>query len=116
MALQTVLLNAGLSGMADITVEVSLHSSDPGASGTNEVDGGSYERQPVSWNAPTAASVSADSILTFEIPGGGTVVSWVGLWDPAGLWLGGIELNASETFEGDGQFAVTSLTISAANA
>jgi len=116
MALQNVLLNAGLDGMAELIIEVSLHEADPGASGTNEVDGGSYERQEASWNAATGASVSVDSILTFEVPGGGTVVSWVGLWSAGDQWLGGIELNASETFEGDGQFAVTSLTINAANA
>lgn len=116
MALQDVLLNAGLAGMADIIVEVSLHSADPGTSGTDEIAGGSYERQPATWSAPANASVAVDGILTFEVPGGGTVVSWVGLWDAAGVFLGGIELNASETFEGDGQFAVTSLTINAANA
>lgn len=116
MALQNVLLNAGLAGMADIIAEVSLHSSNPGTSGTDEIESGGYERQTPEWNAPSNASVSVDGILTFEVPGGGTVVSWVGLWDPAGVWLGGIELNASETFEGDGQFAVTSLTINAANA
>lgn len=113
MALQDVLLNAGLAGMSEIIGEVSLHSADPGASGTDEVD---TERQTPTWSAPTSATVAIDGILTFEVPGGGTVVSWVGLWDAADVFLGGIQLNASETFEGDGQFAVTSLTISAANA
>ena len=116
MAFNDVMLNAGLDGMADLAVEVSLHESNPGAGGANEVDGGSYERQEPNWNAAVTASVSVDSILTFEIPGGGTVVSWVGLWGAGDIFLGGIELNTSEVFEGDGQFAVTSLTINATNA
>lgn len=116
MAFNDTLLNYGLDGMAAVIAEVSLHSADPGTSGTDEVSGGSYERQVPTFNAATSASVAIDSILTFEVPGGGTVVSWVGLWDAADVFLGGIQLNTSETFEGDGQFAVTSLTINAANA
>ena len=116
MAFTNTLLNYGLDGMAEVVGEVSLHSANPGTSGTDEIDGGSYERQVPNFNAATDASVSIDSILTFEVPGGGTVVSWVGLWDAAEVFLGGIELNTSEVFEGDGQFAVTSLTINAANA
>lgn len=116
MAFNDTLLNYGLDGMAAVVAEVSLHSADPGTSGTDEVTGGSYERQVPTFNAATSASVAIDSILTFEVPGGGTVVSWVGLWDAADVFLGGIQLNTSETFEGDGQFAVTSLTINAANA
>lgn len=116
MAFTNTLLNYGLDGMAEVVSEVSLHSTNPGSSGTDEIDGGSYERQEPNFNAATDASVSIDSILTFEVPGGGTVVSWVGLWDAAEVFLGGIELNTSEVFEGDGQFAVTSLTINAANA
>lgn len=116
MAFNDTLLNYGLDGMAAVIAEVSLHSVDPGTSGTDEVTGGSYERQVPTFNAATSASVAIDSILTFEVPGGGTVVSWVGLWDAADVFLGGIQLNTSETFEGEGQFAVTSLTINAVNA
>lgn len=116
MAFNDTLLNYGLDGMAAVVAEVSLHSADPGTSGTDEVTGGSYERQVPTFNAATSASVAIDSILTFEVPGGGTVVSWVGLWDAADVFLGGIQLNTSETFEGEGQFAVTSLTINAVNA
>lgn len=116
MAFTNTLLNYGLDGMAEVVGEVSLHSANPGTSGTDEISGGTYERQEPSFNAATDASVSIDSILTFEVPGGGTVVSWVGLWDAAEVFLGGIELNTEETFEGDGQFAVTSLTINASNA
>lgn len=116
MAFNDTLLNYGLDGMTAVIAEVSLHSADPGTSGTDELAGGSYERQVPTFNAATSASAAIDSILTFEVPGGGTVVSWVGLWDAADVFLGGIQLNTSETFEGDGQFAVTSLTINAANA
>ena len=116
MAFNDVLLNYGLDGMAAVIAEVSLHSADPGTSGTDEVDGGGYVRQTPSFNAATNASVSIDSALTFEVPGGSTVVSWVGLWDAANVFLGGIQLNTSEVFEGEGQFAVTSLTINATNA
>ncbi len=116
MAFTNTMLNAGLDGMAEQADEVSLHSDDPGSSGASEVDGGNYERAAVAWNAATGASVSADSVLNFEVPGGGTTVSWVGLWGAGDVFLGGIELNVSEVFEGDGQFAVTSLIINASNA
>lgn len=116
MAFNNSLLNAGLNGMAEIIAQVSLHSADPETSGADEVSGGGYERQVPSFNAASNASVSIDSVLTYEIPGGGTVVSWVGLWDAADAFLGGIELNTAEVFEGEGQFAVTSLVINATNA
>lgn len=116
MALQDVLLNYALDGMTTVIAEVSLHQADPGASGTDEVTGGTYARQVPSFNAATAGSVSIDSPLSFNVPGGGTVVAWVGLWDAADVWLGGIQLSQSETFAADGTFQVTSLTINADNA
>src|SRR5690606_19425795 len=46
---------------------------------------------------------------------GGATVSHVGLWDSGPAWLGSIALENSEQFAGDGEFAVTSVTINAVN-
>src|SRR4249919_2863310 len=66
------------------TAYVSLHTSDPGTTGTSEVSGGSYARQgPVAFtnagNEPTVASNSA--ILTYPAATAawGTI-GWFGIW------------------------------------
>src|SRR4249919_604453 len=78
------------------TAYVSLHTADPGTTGTSEVSGGSYARVgPVAFtnagNEPTVASNSA--ILSFPAATGswGTI-GYFGIWTAA----------TSGTFQGSG--------------
>jgi hypothetical protein len=66
-------------------VYVSLHSSNPGITGTTEITGGSYSRKQVStagWNA--AASRLADNISAIAFASmPACVIRYIGLWDAA---------------------------------
>ena len=103
------------------TAYVSLHTADPGTTGTSEVSGGAYARQgPVAFtnagNEPTVASNSA--ILTYPTATAnwGTV-GWFGIWTAAsgGTFQGSGALTTPQAVNsGDtARFAAGSLTITA---
>lgn len=114
MAFQNALFDTGLDAMAAEIVSVSLHSTDGGATGSDELTGGTYARQTPTWGAASSGSVSTTDPIAFDVPGGSTV-AYVGLWDSGPAWLGSIALENSEQFAGDGEFTVTSVTINAVN-
>jgi hypothetical protein len=103
------------------TAYVSLHTADPGTTGTSEVSGGAYARQgPVAFtnagNEPTVASNSA--ILTYPAataPWG--TIGWFGIWTAvtAGTFQGSGALTASKPINtGDtARFLAGALTITA---
>lgn len=67
----------------------SLHTAYS-ATGTNEVSGGSYARQALTWDAAASGSKAAAATLpSWSVPAG-TTVRWVGLWSAvtAGTFLG----------------------------
>jgi hypothetical protein len=95
-------------------VYVSLHTADPGETGTNEVTGGGYARQQVTFNAPSAGSMTNSNLLRWNsMPA--VTVTHVGLWDAASagnpLWFGplssSVTLSAGSAFE----IAAGSLTV-----
>jgi hypothetical protein len=95
---ETAMLNGLMTG----GVYVSLHTADPGTSGTNELSGNGYARQSVSWT--TSGSIptvdSNTSIITFPTATGnwGTVTHF-GLWTASsgGTFLGGQALTTSRS-------------------
>ena len=103
------------------TAYVSLHTADPGTTGTSEVSGGAYARQgPVAFanagNEPTVASNSA--ILTFPAATAswGTI-GWFGIWTAAtaGTFQGSGALTSAKPINsGDtARFLAGALTITA---
>lgn len=59
---------------------LSLHTADPGTTGANEVSGGSYARQAITWNAASGGTQTSSNGQTFA---GMPAVSgnlWIGLW------------------------------------
>ena len=60
----------------------SLHSADPGATGTNELAGGSpaYARKAVTVNAAASASRALNATVEFDVPPASTV-AYVGWWN-----------------------------------
>jgi hypothetical protein len=119
MPFETPVLNAAADGATSVLAWASLHSADPGATGANELSGGSpaYARRQVTWNAASGAVAAMDGTQLFDIPPGSTV-SHVGLWTAvtAGTWRGGEPLPAPESFTGQGTYELTALTVTAANA
>jgi hypothetical protein len=103
------------------TAYVSLHTADPGTTGSSEVSGGAYVRQgPIAFtnagNEPTVASNSA--ILTFPAataPWG--TIGWFGLWTAAtaGTFQGSGALTSAKPINtGDtARFLAGALTITA---
>jgi hypothetical protein len=79
---------------SDFTISnlfVSLHTADPGETGGNEVTGGSYARQPATFDPASGGVLKNDTDLTFlAMPA--CTVTHVGIWDiGAGgnlLWYG----------------------------
>ena len=98
LAILDALFNAGSLSVA--TPYLALHTSDPGEDGTtDEVSGGSYVRQAVSFGAAAAGAVSNDAQITYPTASGDWgVISHASLWDAESggncLWSG--ELTASK--------------------
>ena len=85
---------------APASIYMSLHTADPGDTGTTELAGGSYARQNVSASfAPAAAgAVSSDVEISFaDLPVG--TITHIGIWDAvtAGNFLWGGTLTTSKT-------------------
>lgn len=115
MALSTAGLNEAADGVAAAVTHISLHDDDPGATGANELTGGSpaYARQAVAWGAAASGVATMTGTETFDIPAGSTV-SHFGLWTASsgGTFLGGGALSASEVYGAQGTYTLSTATIS----
>jgi hypothetical protein len=74
-------LNTMLDAGAAILDQVSLHTAYSNT-GTNEVTGGSYARQAITWNAASAGALDSSNAPSFSVPSGNTI-RFVGFWDAA---------------------------------
>lgn len=108
--LTTAAKNSMLDQLGTIVTFLSLHSADPGATGTSELTGGSpaYARKAASWSAASASSKALSASPTFDVPAGATV-AYVGYWSAAsaGTFYGSRALSASETFTGQGTYTLS---------
>lgn len=97
-----------------------INTGDPGTTGANEVVGGSYARQAITWGAPSGGSVAnATSALNVPIPAG-TTVNFFSTWGAvSGTGSGGYQIGGalSSTIDfvtaGTLTIAVGGLTITA---
>jgi hypothetical protein len=80
------------------TVYGSLHTADPGETGTAEVTGGTYARQVAAFTTASGGTCSNSGTLSWTNMPAGTVVG-VGLWDAltTGNFLWGGTLTANKT-------------------
>lgn len=113
MAESTASKNERLADFAADITAVSLHSADPGLSGSNEITGGApaYARKGPVFTTPVGAAMDLSGALTFDIPGA-VSISHYGLWKGAQFMLGGA-LSASESYAGQGTYTLTSIPITA---
>jgi hypothetical protein len=110
MALTDATLNSLGTSLAALCTHASLHTADPGTTGTNE---SSAARQAVSFN------VDADGDLTLTVTenftGGAAsgACTYVGLWSASsgGTFRGGFALTGDQTFNAAGEYNVTGITI-----
>lgn len=93
---------------------VSLHSADPGATGANELTGGTpaYARKAATWSAAAAGAKALSNQPVFDVPAGSTV-AFVGLWSAltAGTYLGCWDVT-DEIYGGQGTYTLTSGSVS----
>ena len=104
----------GASYTAASLIYASLHHSDPGLTGANEISGSAYARQTIWLNAASGKATTSASVLSFTgMPSGS--VAWAGIWnDPtAGSFFMSGSLSASKTVnQGDTfQFPVADFDI-----
>lgn len=99
-AAKNVMLDALLQGA---TIYVSLHTADPGPTGTNEVSGGSYSRAVAVFSAASGGqSTNSQAIVWTDLPS--CTVSHCGVWRGT-TFLFGAALTAARTVSaGDGFF------------
>ena len=103
MSKSTTLANAQLDAEFNSTAfsitgdpYISLHTGDPGSTGANEVAGGSYARQQTAFSAAASKAVTNTAAAVFNgMPA--AIVTHVGVWSGAGVFLRGGALDASLT-------------------
>jgi len=71
--------NTMLDALAGVLDEVSLHTAYS-TSGANEVTGGSYARQSITWNSAASGALDSSNAPSFSVPSGNTI-RFVGFWD-----------------------------------
>lgn len=109
MALTEATINALLDELDETgdlpAAYASLHTADPGSTGTSEVTGGTpaYARKALTWAAASGGSKGA-AMVTFDVPAG--TITHFGLWTAVtgGTFRGGAALPANETYGAQGTY------------
>lgn len=80
---------------------MSLHSSDPGLTGSGELSGGGYARQTVTFGAESNGVVQSAADVEFtDLPA--ATIGWIGIWDTSGVYHFGAALGTPKVVaEGD---------------
>ncbi|MFA5989689.1 MAG: hypothetical protein WC803_08800 [Sphingomonas sp.] len=79
MPFTTTAKNNMLDALRVLMTHASLHSAFPGATGLNEIAGGSYARKATGYNAAAAGETALSAAQLFDVPAAATV-AWVGAW------------------------------------
>lgn len=101
-AAKAIMIDA-LAAQADF---VSLHTGDPGTTGTNEMTGTGYARAAITWGATSNGNKSGVGAKQ-TVPASRTV-AWLGLWTAAtgGTFLGPQDC-PDEAFNSSGDYVAT---------
>ena len=114
MPLNNTAKNLMLDQLATVAVYASLHTADPGSTGTSEVTGGSpaYARKSITWNSAATGNLDNNANPVFDVPAS-TTVTHVGFWSAstAGTFYGSADIT-DETFAAQGTYTLTDADIS----
>lgn len=103
-----------LDAVGAVAVWISLHSSDPGTTGANELAGGTpaYARQEGAWDPASGRVIALSGAETFDVPGPSSV-AFFGTWDASsgGTFYVGGALSAVENYTGQGTYVLTGAQI-----
>lgn len=110
------LFDVMLDALGSHLVKMSLHTSVPDSTGSNEVTGGDYARQGATWAPASGGRIDLDSPVQFSVPEG-TDISHVGFWtdDGGDVWRGYLSLPAPEKFGVSGTVTVASCELTLNN-
>ena len=99
--------NLMLDGFGTGVTFVSLHTADPSTDGSNEVSGGSYTREGVSWASAASGSISTSASVVFDVPGS-TTITHLGYWSAStsGTFYGSRALDTNQTFATAGTYTI----------
>lgn len=108
MAFSVAAENLAVTGIKNAGTWISLHTADPGSTGTSEVTGGTYARMQATWGTVSNSAVTATTGVTLDVPAGTTITHW-GLSSAAtaGTFYYGGTLPAPETFGSNGTYSLT---------
>jgi hypothetical protein len=113
MPYAAVAKNYMLDQLGSQAVFASLHSALPGATGADELTGGTpaYARIALTWNAASTGSKTLSNTPIFDVPPA-TTVAFVGLWSAvtAGTYYGYIDVT-DEVYAAQGTYQIQSGTL-----
>lgn len=97
--------------LTTIGTHLTLHSADPGITGTSLVT--TTARILAAWSVDADGDLTLSSSAAFVGAAASTPVSWVGIWSAltAGVFRGGFLLTGDATTNAAGEYTVTALTI-----
>lgn len=112
MSLNDTGKNVMLDALKAVTIWVSAHELDPGTTGTNELSGGVYGRESITWNAASGGAIDSSNQPIISVNSGDDV-HFLGLWgsETVGTFYGSADVT-DETFGADGTYTVTDFDIS----
>lgn len=113
MALNANGLNAEVEGLTAVAGYASLHTAEPDANGSNEVSGGSYTREAITWAAASGGTAVSDAPIVFDVPTS-TTITHLGYWSAgtAGTFYGFRALDVSQTFSSAGTYTIAAGNLS----
>ena len=107
MALTPTTRNTMLGTITSNVTHFSLHTADPGASGTAEVAGSPYTRESASWAAASGGTAASSAEVVFDVPGS-TTITHIGYWSAstAGTFYGSRILDTAQTYTSQGTYTL----------
>lgn len=111
MPLTDTTLNLMGTYLTSIATHLTLHSADPGTTGTSLV--ATAARIPAVWTVDADGDLTLSSSAAFTGAAASTAVTYVGLWSAltVGTFRGGFPLTGDTTTNAAGEYTVTQITI-----
>ncbi len=105
MAFTTAAKDAAVNALSALGSYISLHSSDPGTTGANEIAG--LTRQQTTWGSSTSGTATGSQVTFATAPAG--AYAWYGVWTAAsgGVFRWGFQLSPGVTLSDVGVVLVT---------
>jgi hypothetical protein len=111
MPLNDTALDVMANALKSAATHASLHSANPGTTGTNETTAG---RQAIVWDGPsTGGDLSLQGTESFTGGAANGACTYVGLWSASsgGTFYGGFALTGDQTFNAAGEYTLTEVNL-----